>query len=135
MLKRPPPFAPPLPPPPPPLPLAPPLRPHTMQALQLNVHIFLYLTGDEDLLWGQGKPDQHALGPDPDPVPQHEHKGKPGRHALGPDPDPVPQHEHRGRQQAAADAAEQWIGQIALPKVGIRNKLWAADSEGCHYDC
>jgi len=46
-------------------------------------------------------------------------KGKRGRGALGPDPDPVPQHEHRGQQQAAADAAEQWIGDIALPKVGI----------------
>jgi hypothetical protein len=106
-----------------------------MQSLLLTIHICLSVTGYEDLLWGQGKRGRHALGPDPDPVRQHEHKGKPGRGALGPDPDAVPQHEHRGRQQAVAEAAEQWIGEIALPKVGIRNKLWAADSGGSHYDC
>ena len=80
----------------------------------LTFQTFLSFTGDEDLLWGQGKP---------------------GRHALGPDPDPVPQHEHRGRQQAVADAAEQWIGEIALPKVGNRTKLLAAASGGSHYHC
>ncbi|KAL0046820.1 hypothetical protein WJX82_010732 [Trebouxia sp. C0006] len=73
--------------------------------------------GDKDMLWSQGQPGRGALGPDPDAGPQHEHKGKPGRHALGPDPDPAFQHEHRGRQPAAADLAEQWIGQIALPKA------------------
>ncbi|KAL0022336.1 hypothetical protein WJX77_001433 [Trebouxia sp. C0004] len=52
--------------------------------------------GDGDMVWSQGKL---------------------GRGALGPDPDPVPQHEHRRHQQAAADAAEQWIGEIALPKA------------------
>ncbi len=97
----------PFPPPPPPL------YPRTMQCLLLNVHIFLSLTGDEDMLWSQGKP---------------------GRRALGPDPDPVQQHEHRGQQQAAADAAEQWIREIVLPKVGIRTKLRAADSGGSNYD-
>ncbi|KAL0030959.1 hypothetical protein WJX79_004415 [Trebouxia sp. C0005] len=57
--------------------------------------------GDKGLLWGQGKS---------------------GRGALGPDPDPVWQHEHRGRQQAAADAAEQWIGEVALPKSSSRGR-------------
>ena len=85
-----------------------------MQGLLFIVHIFLSFTGDNDLLCGQGKP---------------------GRHALGPDPDPVPQHEHRGRQQAVADAAEQWIGEVALPKVGIRTNLRAAYSGGSHYHC
>ena len=84
-----------------------------MQCLLLNAHIFLSVTGAEEMLWSQGKQ---------------------GRHALGPDPDPVLQHGHRGRQQAAADAAEQWIGQIALPKVGIRTKLWAAASGGSHHN-
>ncbi len=107
-----------------------PLHSCTIQGLLLNVHIVLSFTGDEDMLWSQGQPGRGALGPDPDAGPQHEHKGKPGRHALGPDPDPAFQHEHRGRQPAAADPAEQWIGQIALPKVGIRTKLWAAASGG-----
>ncbi|DBA90713.1 TPA: hypothetical protein ACH3X1_003927 [Trebouxia sp. C0004] len=64
--------------------------------------------GDGDMVWSQGKL---------------------GRGALGPDPDPVPQHEHRRHQQAAADAAEQWIGEIALPK-GLLNKV--GDPQGVH---
>ena len=95
----------------PPFPMLPPL-PH--QGTLLAIHIFLSDTGDEDLLWGQGKPGQHALGPDPDPVRQHK---------------------HRGQQQAAADAAEQWIGEIALPKVSIKIRLRGADSGGSHHGC
>ena len=39
------------------------------------------------------------------------------RHLLGPQPDPLQQQLGRSHHQAAAAAAEEWIGDVVLPKV------------------